>query len=411
MASLPPDRFLRDPSLRAALYVKANGRCECCGEPLGPGWHADHVQPWTLTHRTNVFEMQALCAPCNEAKGDKTMLSISEFTFSMEKFRRGQLGAFEVTTKRIMQDREKHTAIVLPTRYGKTDFMLMSGLYLMEQKAVSGMLIMTPNQVLRNQAVDTAKLHKSLSRYGVSVERVLSDGRKRPGVDPYNIDAGSGARIEFMLDRVPNAVTTSMVMYNPGVFRHWIDHLQQAAGVPPVVFVDEAHTASNQSTWGQVIQHLGEAGAYIVLCTATPYRSDGLPIPGFEVTKHYEDELTRRDQVGAHFYQLHGRRVVYRLEAHHVTTFQEAWQESVLCGVTRETFDVNLREHGFDGYAEQWLSELPEHEARRALSRAIRSPIVIRDGVRKLLSNLRTRQKDAPETARHRLCRQRHSKR
>jgi 5-methylcytosine-specific restriction endonuclease McrA len=36
---------------------------------LGDDWHADHIVPWSTTHRTNVQEMQALCRRCNLAKG------------------------------------------------------------------------------------------------------------------------------------------------------------------------------------------------------------------------------------------------------------------------------------------------------------------------------------------------------
>ena len=325
------------------------------------------------------------------------MTNLSHFSFKLDRFRRGQLQAFEVTTKRVMQDRESHTAIVLPTRYGKTDFMLLTGLYLMHQKAVSGVLIMTPNQVLRNQAVNTAKLNASLSRYEAVVERELPDGTRRRKIDPYNIN--DSPRIERLLGHAPLAATTSMVMQNLAVFRHWIDYLREKYGVPPIVFVDEAHTASNHTAWGNTIGELSTSGAYIVLCTATPYRSDGQPIPGFDVTTTYEEDLTRREQLGAHIYQVQGRRAVHMLTAHHTTTFQEAWQESVLCGISRETLDVNLREHRLDGYTEEWLSELRPSEARRALASAVRSEVVIRDGVSKLVRNLRTRQKDAPETA------------
>ena len=241
-------RFLREPSLRAALYVEADGKCNMCGKPLGQGWHADHVQPWSLSHRTNVFEMQALCADCNREKGDRTMPRLSEFSFNIAKFRRGQLGAFEVTTKRVMQDQEPHTAIVLPTRYGKTDFMLMTGLYLMHQGAVSGILIMTPNQVLRNQAVDIDKLRSSLSRYETIVERIQSNGTKARGIDPYNIN--ESPRIERLVEHTPLAATTSMVMHNIPTFRHWIDYLRRRYKAPPLVFVDEAHTASNHTAWG-----------------------------------------------------------------------------------------------------------------------------------------------------------------
>ena len=33
------------PNSRVALFLAAQGRCAACGEPLRPGWHADHVQP------------------------------------------------------------------------------------------------------------------------------------------------------------------------------------------------------------------------------------------------------------------------------------------------------------------------------------------------------------------------------
>jgi 5-methylcytosine-specific restriction endonuclease McrA len=36
---------------------------------LGDDWEADHIVPYRLTKRTNVHEMQALCAVCNRKKG------------------------------------------------------------------------------------------------------------------------------------------------------------------------------------------------------------------------------------------------------------------------------------------------------------------------------------------------------
>lgn len=68
-ASAP--RLLRGSRLRNALYLAADGRCAHCHDPLLPGWHADHIAPWSRTGRTNVHEMQALCGPCNVRKGAK----------------------------------------------------------------------------------------------------------------------------------------------------------------------------------------------------------------------------------------------------------------------------------------------------------------------------------------------------
>ena len=391
-------RFLRDPTLRASLYYNANGLCQKCGNPLPDGWHADHVIPWSAMQRTNVFEMQALCPNCNLRKGDKTVQRLPVFDFNKSKFRQGQRDAFDETVLRIQHKRESHTAIVLPTRYGKSDYMRMTGLHLLHEGAVSGVLVMTPNRVLRNQMVDKRKMNQSFSWYEAKLERVTRKGERRRGISPYNIDASP--KIERMVDSEIAAATTSMVSSNLPIFRHWIDHLRKSYRVPPVVFVDEAHTASNQTAWGQTIADLAAAGAYIVLCTATPYRTDGQPIPGFEVETIAVEDLQDRQRHGAHIYHRQGQRVVYKLVAHRVTTFEQAWQESVLCQVSRESFDVDLREHGMDGYEHHMLSGLEsELSSRRALHEAVRDPAVIKDGVRRLVRNLRYRRKDAPESA------------
>ena len=391
------ERFLRDPKLRAALYCNANGLCQRCGVRLHDGWHADHVKPWSVTKRTNVFEMQALCPDCNLQKGDKTVRRLPVFDFNRSKFRQGQRDAFDETVVRIQRRGESHTAIVLPTRYGKSDFMRMTGLYLLHIGAVSGVMVMTPSRVLRNQMVNEEKLKRSFRWYETELERINSSGDKVPGVSPYNM--ADTPKIEQMVDSELVATTTSMVSHNLPTIVHWIGHLKASYGVSPVVFVDEAHTASNRTVWGKTIATLSDAGAYIVLCTATPYRTDGQPIPDFQIETIAEEELSGRERVGAHIYLRQGKRVVYKLVAHHVTEFQQAWQESVLCQVSRESFDVDLREHGMDGYEDYLLSALGETSSRRALHRAVRTPDVIREGVRRLVRNLRYRRKDAPETA------------
>ena len=352
-----------------------------------------------MTKRTNVFEMQALCQYCNLRKGDKTVQRLPVFDFNKSKFRQGQSDAFDETVLRIQHRRESHTAIVLPTRYGKSDYMRMTGLHLLHERAVSGVLVMTPNRVLRNQMVDSLKMNQSFRWYEAKLERITRRGERRKGISPYNID--TSPKIDRIVDSEIVAATTSMVSNNLPTFRHWIDHLRRSHdNAPPVVFVDEAHTASNQTAWGQTIADLAAAGAYIVLCTATPYRTDGQPIPGFEVETIAVEDLQDRQRRGAHIYQRQGKRVVYRLVAHHVTTFEQAWQESVLCQVSRESFDVDLREHGMDGYEHHMLSGLEsELSSRRALYEAVRDPDVIKEGVRRLVRNLRYRRKDAPETA------------
>ena len=391
------DRFLRDPGLRASLYSNAEGLCQKCGNPLPEGWHADHIIPWSVKQQTNVFEMQALCPTCNLTKGDKTVQRLPVFEFNKSKFRQGQQDAFDETILRIQHRGESHTAIVLPTRYGKSDYMRMTGLYLLHHGAVSGVMVMTPSRVLRNQMVNEEKLKQSFRLYEAKLERINSKGERRSGIYPYNM--ADTPKIQQMVDSELVTTTTSMVNNNLPTIVHWINHLKSRYGVYPVIFVDEAHTASNLTAWGKTIAALADAHAYIVLCTATPYRTDGQAIPGFRIETISVEELSSQQRLGAHVYPRRGQRLVYKLVAHHVTTFQQAWQESVLCQVSRESFDVDLREHGMDGYEDYLLSRLGETSSRPALHTAVRAPAVVREGVRRLVRNLRYRREDARETA------------
>ena len=57
------------PKARVALFLAAQGRCAICGEPLRPGWHADHVEPAATGGATEPANGQALCPRCNLEKG------------------------------------------------------------------------------------------------------------------------------------------------------------------------------------------------------------------------------------------------------------------------------------------------------------------------------------------------------
>lgn len=63
-------RLLRSKAMRALLWYAADGKCQICGGELGDDWQADHITPWSKTHKTNVHDMQALCAKCNREKGN-----------------------------------------------------------------------------------------------------------------------------------------------------------------------------------------------------------------------------------------------------------------------------------------------------------------------------------------------------
>lgn len=65
-------RFLRSAKRRALLWLSTEGRCTRCGAELPEdAFEADHIEPYSRTHRTNMHEMQPLCPRCNQEKGDR----------------------------------------------------------------------------------------------------------------------------------------------------------------------------------------------------------------------------------------------------------------------------------------------------------------------------------------------------
>ena len=80
-------------SERETVRMRFNGRCAYCGEPLGPKWHADHLEPvvretryeqgrgfvptGTLLrpHLDVIENLMPACIPCNIDKGPESLES------------------------------------------------------------------------------------------------------------------------------------------------------------------------------------------------------------------------------------------------------------------------------------------------------------------------------------------------
>lgn len=57
--------------LRTRLFALQQGKCPCCGQPLGKDAHLDHIQPISLGGSNADENMQLLTAFCNLSKGAK----------------------------------------------------------------------------------------------------------------------------------------------------------------------------------------------------------------------------------------------------------------------------------------------------------------------------------------------------
>lgn len=138
-------RYLRSKKLRQVLYQSTNGKCAECGVDLEPNWHADHKIPYSITKRTNVYEMQPLCQGCNLKKGSK-----------MEP-RRHQKELTQIA-REIAKHRKKTATIADVTPGGgKSAAIAFYAKELIEANVVKKVIWMCPRKTLVNQAKEAFK--------------------------------------------------------------------------------------------------------------------------------------------------------------------------------------------------------------------------------------------------------------
>lgn len=387
-------RTLRSKKLRAVLYRFANGKCQICGKQLGEDWHADHVVPWSVTKRTNVHEMQALCVHCNVVKGGKMEINL-------DNMRPGQKRAVLTITKRVAAG-ETHTSIVLPTRYGKSDVIRISALQMFADNTACGSIVLSPGGDLRNQIVRQTKIKDMCTRYGIPVGLAK---RVHEWRHAENTPFANGV---YLL-----STTIQYANRNVDDVAQLINSRFYDTGLPVVVFVDETHMLSNKNKWGKSIAKFikdnegNDNGARIVLLTATADRADGVEIPGFKYIPGEKEDCVRTvrtnlgEQIQVDFYEGVKRKV--KIVADEEVTFKEAWNEkpSPLCTLSRDCIDVKVREvlGQVVSSDNQCLSELTPSQARLVIGKAVRDRNVMREGVTRFVSELQRARELAPDLA------------
>jgi superfamily II DNA or RNA helicase len=222
-------------SERAALYLAADGKCTSCGIRLEPGWHADHVQPWSAHGATDVINGQALCPSCNLTKGVKVS----------QPLRVWQQDALRTFAK----DPEDFLLVATPGA-GKTTFALT----LAEQHLAGDfarIVVVVPTLHLRRQwAVAAAK-------FGIKLDHVFTNG------------------ISVLATDVDGAVTTyASVAASPLIWR-------KISAVDTLVILDEVHHAgeSDHLIWGEALKTAFSEARRRLLLSGTIGRTDGRPVP------------------------------------------------------------------------------------------------------------------------------------
>lgn len=306
---------------------------------------------------------------------------------ALKRHRPGQVDAHAKIIGRY-SDGKPTSAIVLPTRYGKSNLSRLGQIDLQLHGAPPG-LIVSPSEWLSDQIVMPSKIREFTSLYGLPSGSLKARRMTAYEVRPF-------ANGENLI-----SVTTQLLHRRVEYFCELVQSLSRAhGGLRVPVWIDEATTISEGNEWGATALRLQEAGAYEILMTATPYRGDQAIIVGFDWEivgqKNYQfttSEVDHENQIRL-IRKYDATANVVKLKSDHGTTFKQAWEEnpSPLCKVSYEPFSVKVTLFaGTERERTVGIDELSRTEVLTHLKDIVRDPHVIEEGVRRLMQALRVR--------------------
>lgn len=222
------DRYLRSNRLRSVLYRVANGRCQHCGNELGPSWHADHIVPFSKGGKTVLGNMQALCGRCNMRKGDREM-----------KLRDWQ----EKAWKECSAAKQDFFVEATPGA-GKTSFACHVAREMLNEGSVERVIVVAPTTALKEQWA--ASLHD----FGIDAEPRFNS-------------------VPWPRDFRAICVTYQQVACDPAKFTYFCGRYNV------LVILDEIHHCGDDKSWGFSIQSAFNDAAFRLALSGTPFRTDG----------------------------------------------------------------------------------------------------------------------------------------
>lgn len=313
--------------------------------------------------------------------------------FDESGLRPGQRNALDVILRRL-GEKETHTAIVMATRYGKSDLQRIATFAAVELELACAGISLSPTDFLRKQMNKKAKWEAFSERLRIT------QPIKRAAIDTCVQNPSVNGEIFI-------ATTIQFFQQNLGYWIDWADSMRHRTGKPVLLFVDECQTQSTKNEWGKAVaEWQRKSGGAVILCTATADRSDGEMIPGFEYEeKDRTDIIEYKTRPGSTAEKIYvdvweGQKRRVEVKAHSTTDFAQAWRENVLCKVEPRWFDFDLKIILGQERDKGLLSALRnKQEIRRALTRGVRHPIAIRGGVDLFIDRLQLMRRIEPRCA------------
>lgn len=389
-------KYLRRIKDRSKLYLKQNGRCAHCQCILLRNWHADHIEPLSLGGSCEIDNFQALCSNCNIKKSNKMKYSDYEKlglcqSSSLNNARSGQIGGINCAIHRL-KNGHNTVALSIATGVGKSNIARTLAIELKDQGLSAGTLYTTPSAGLVAQTNDKEEVLSWTKLFRVRPKSKLAFDSC-----PKKFNSAFLGNNEYW-----SAMTTQMFNMNIEDIVEAADIIRNRTGKPVCLIGDECQTLSIDKPYGESVTKWLSAGHQVVLMTATPYRTDGTRIPGFNIEQlgfeKRKRNVVRPGQEG----EKRLMDIFECLDEHlklipdYEYGFDRAWRDNIICKI--EFFRIAVKFIDKDGN-KKYLSEMAPSEAKKCLCKASRDPAVAEEGCKIFTNCLKLRKQDKPETA------------
>jgi superfamily II DNA or RNA helicase len=222
------------------MWIAQGGKCALCGSELTPGWHGDHVTPWSKGGVTDVVNGQALCPTCNLKKGSGDMS--------------GRMAPLEWQEEAIAKfEAHQGMGFLCEATPGAGKTILIAEIVhrLFERREAEACVIVVPTVGLKQQV------------YKVVAEQA--------GIE---LDHAWDGTCSLVRTKYRGAIVTyAWVAMNAGALRLHVSRQ------PTVGVLDEVHHANHDMSWGKALLEAFEPAVRILLTSGTPFRSDMGRIP------------------------------------------------------------------------------------------------------------------------------------
>lgn len=275
-------------------------------------------------------------------------------------------------------------SIMMACRYGKSDVQRCIAVEALGLRMASCALVIHPFPDLSTQFMDDGRIRAWRKRW-----------------EPELLSKNAKLLTDFGEEAMTNGEWLGSIhiqaLVPPGRRKYiaqWVDYIKNATGLPPIIFVDETQSYTNNE-WGTIPRLFQSMGCPVVVCTATPFRNDGDDVFGF-----YGDK-TSTETVDDHSFKQNpddkdtliktttSKEVTeFKIFADAEVGFKKAWSEGVIAKVTTLPVDFTCEGWGTKEGELQKLSELSETDARRIIPELVRDNGFISEVVAKVIEQL-----------------------